>query len=164
MGGPGSYADMKTFCAAVVLLLSGCAHVSLDQAVTAHNVFRQMLLDASDSYSTMYRAAAEQALANAETADKAAASMKPYDAIVAALRAAQAAEQTLHVELEQCVAWNDENCDSARLGFACAATALDLLSTSYGQVSGGAYLYAATAVAKAQLTELAHGATCEALQ
>jgi hypothetical protein len=155
--------DMRTLCA-VALLLTGCAHVSIDSAVTAHNVFRQMLLDASDSYTTMYRAASAQEIATAETADKAEASLKPYDDIVSALRICQAAEQTLHAALEQCMASNDETCDGARLGFACAASALDLLSNSYGQVRGGATLYAATAVAKAQLLELANGATCEAAQ
>jgi hypothetical protein len=137
---------------------SGCGHVAIDQAITAHNVFRQMLLDASDSYKTMYGAAANKAMSGSDTEYE--TQMKPYDEIVSALRDCQAAEQTLRAILATCVSSGDETCDGSKIGFACAATALDSLSTSYGQIRGGAALYAATAIAKAQLTELANGAPC----
>ena len=144
----------------LALLLAGCGHLSLDNAVTAHNVFRQVLVDASDSYKTIYGAAAASFMNEKQDADYYAA-MKPYDEVVVALRSCQQAEQVLHGILEQCVASGDGTCDLARTGFACAASALDSLSSSYGQVRGGAPLYAATAIAKAQLLELANGATCE---
>lgn len=147
---------MRILALTLVAAISGCGHVSLNQAIVGHNVFRQMLLDASDAYSAVYIAISSQT-APAEYDKK----MKPYDDVGYALRAAQQAEVTLNVVLAQCVSANDETCDGARIGFACAASALDLLSTSYGQIRGGASLYAATAIAKAQLTELASGATCE---
>jgi ribosomal protein L18 len=142
-----------------VLLLCGCSHVRLDTAITAHNVFRQVVSDASDGYVALYGAAANNAMSKGE-ADYDAA-MKPYNAVVTALHVAKEAENVLHNVLDHCIAENDAKCDGSRIGFACAAAALDSLSNSYGQIRGGAPLYAATAVAKAQLLDLADGASCK---
>lgn len=139
-------------------LLAGCGHVSLDRVVTAHNIFRQVLITASDSYAVLYGENAAARMGESES-DYAAA-MKPYDAVVSAMRGCQTAERLLHDALEQCVAANDERCDVAKTGLACAAAALDTLSDSYGQIRGGASLYAAAAIAKAELLTLADGASC----
>ena len=144
----------------IALALVGCGHLSLGQAITAHNVFSQMVADASDAYSPLYGAAAAAHMGQDDPEYYKA--MLPYDDVVAALRACREAEITLNNVLAQCIAGGDGICDDSRVGFACAASALDLLSTSYGQIKGGAPLYAATAVAKTQLTELANGATCGA--
>jgi len=151
---------MRTLLVAALLLMTGCAHLYLAQSVPVHNVFRQVIVDAADVFKPLYEAAvAENAEKPTAEATKA---QEPYDAIVYALRACQEAENVLHGALAQCMASSDETCDVSRTGFACAAAALDLLSLSYGQIRGGAPLYAAAAIAKAQLTELANGATCEA--
>lgn len=143
----------------LITLLCGCSHIQLDTSITAHNVFRQIVTDASDGYAVLYGEAANSAMSKGEPDYRDA--MKPYDEVVASLRLAKEAENVLHNVLEHCVADGDDKCDGARIGFACAAAALDSLSTSYGQIRGGAPLYAATAVAKAQLLDLAAGASCK---
>jgi len=142
-----------------LVFLTSCGHVPLDRAITAHNIYKQMLVQASDAFTPIYAAAAATAMHHEQEADYV-REMEPYNGIVGALRDGKEAEQLLHDALNQCIARNDDKCDLARLGFACAATALDSLSVSYGQVKGGASLYAATAVAKATLQELAQDMEC----
>ena len=160
---PNTDLNMRTFCAITLLVFAGCAgHLSLAQAITAHNLFSRLLSDASDAYTPLYATVAAAELGKPQADADYYKAMKPYDDVVYALRACQEAENAVNGLLAQCVAAGDGDCSAARTGFACAASALDLLSTSYGQIKGGAPLYAATAVAKAQLIELANGATCEA--
>jgi hypothetical protein len=142
-----------------LVFLTGCSHIPLDKAITTHNIFKQVLVQASDAYSPIYAAAANAALQHDEEADYL-RDMAPYDRIVSALRDGKEAQQIIHGALSKCIANNDDRCDLARVGFACAANALDLLSESYGQVRGGATLYAATAIARTQLQELAQGMEC----
>lgn len=150
----------RPFQTIALVFLTGCGHVPLDNAITAHNVYRRMLIEASDAFTPIYAAAASGAMHNEEDVDYE-REMEPYNGVVRALRTGQEAEQVIHVALEHCIAMNDGSCDLASIGFACAATALDLLSDSFGQVKGGAPLFAAAAVLETQLRELAHGAACE---
>jgi hypothetical protein len=152
---------MRPLQAIAITFLMGCGHVQIDRAVSAHNIYRRMLVEASDAFTPIYAAAASGAMHNEEEVDYE-REMEPYNGVVRALRSGQEAEQVIHVALEHCIAMNDGTCDLAGIGFACAATALDLLSESFGQVQGGASLFAASAVLEMQLRELASGAACEA--
>lgn len=151
---------MRPLQAIALVFLTSCGHVRLDSAITAHNVYRRMLVEASDAFTPIYASAASGAMHNAEDVDYE-REMEPYNGVVRALRSGQEAEQVLHVALEHCIATNDGSCNLAAVGFACAASALDLLSDSFGQVKGGSALFAAAAVLETQLRELADGAACE---
>ena len=142
--------------------LSGCGHVRLDEAVTAHNVYRLLLLEADGSFAPFYGSAHvdHAALPDAEYES----AMEPYNVVGRALVVGKQAEQALHGALERCQAASDDECDLSRSAFACAADALASISHAYGQVQGGVALYAASAVAETQLRTLAAGAACEGVK
>jgi len=151
---------MKPLHALALTLLTACSHVPLDRAVVGHNIFRQVLVEASAVFAPAYEIAHAEAIQREKEADYV-RDMAPYNGVVSALRDGKEAEQILHDALNVCIAKNDVTCDLARLGFACAASSLDLISESYGQVRGGATLYAAAAIAEVQLRELAQDMKCE---
>lgn len=139
--------------------LTGCAHVRLDDAILAHNVYRRVLIEASDAFAPLYGAASSAAMSKPDAEYEAA--LKPYNGVARALDSGKHAEVAINFALKQCIADNDEQCDLARTGFACAATALEQLWHSYGQIPGGTSLYAVAAVAEQQLRALADGQPCQ---
>jgi hypothetical protein len=139
-------------------LVTSCAHVPTSDAVTAHNVYRRVLVEASDAFAPLYGAASAKSMAKGDADYEVA--LKPYNGVVRALDAGRHAEIAINVALTQCIAAGDEDCDIAKVGFACAVLALDDLWRSYGQIPGGVTFYAATAVTASQLRLLAGDAQC----
>lgn len=150
---------MRPLHAIALVFLTGCGTVRLDDAISAHNVYRQLLVEADSNFTPIHRAAHSIAIRHENEADYA-KEMEPYNGVVMALRTGKEAEQIIHDALSQCIASNEETCGAVRVGFACAASALSMLSESYGQVPGGTAMYAAAAVAEQQLRTLADNARC----
>lgn len=143
---------------AALALVTACAHVPTSEAVTAHNVYRRVLVEASDAFAPLYGAAAATSMAKSDAGYEAA--LKPYNGVVRALDAGRHAEIAINVALTQCLAAGDDDCDIAKVGFACAVLALDELWRSYGQIPGGVTFYAAAAMSASQLRMLAGDAQC----
>lgn len=150
---------MRPLHAIAVAFLTGCGTLSTNEAINAHNVYRQLLVEASANFTPVHSAAHTLAMRHENEADYV-SEMEPYNGVVMALRTGKEAEQIIHDALAQCIARDEDTCSGVRIGFACAANALDMLSDSYGQVPGGTALYAAAAVAEQQLRTLADNVTC----
>lgn len=150
---------MKPLQAIALAFLTGCGTLSTNEAISAHNVYRQLLIEASSNFSPVHSAAHTLAMRHEKEADYV-REMAPYNGVVQALRAGKEAEQAIHDALSQCIARDEESCGAVRVGFACAASALSTLSESYGQVPGGSAMFAAAAVAEQQLRTLADNASC----
>jgi len=143
---------------AALALLTACSHVPIDEAVTAHNVYRRVLVDASDAFAPLYGAVSAEHMGRADADYEAA--LKPYNGVARALDAGRHAELALNVALSQCLAAGSDSCDAAQAGFACAVKALEDLWRSYGQIPGGVPFYAAAAVTASQLRMLAGDKHC----
>lgn len=152
---------MRHILLLAMLLTAACATgAELQHAVSVHNVFRQVVLDADRAYAPVYAEA--QHVADTEFPDDEAAygkAMQPYDGVLNALVVAKQAEQAVHLGLEQWQAAADKRgvLDET---YACAADAVDRLTLALGQVPKGTLLYAATFAVSAQLRALADGAAC----
>lgn len=142
----------------MLALVTACAHVPTADAVTAHNVYRRVLVESSDAFAPLYGAASAKSMAKSDIDYEKA--LQPYNGVVRALEAGRHAEIAINVAVTQCLAAGDDDCDIARVGFACAVMALEELWRSYGQIPGGIPFYAATAVTASQLRMLAGDAQC----
>lgn len=143
----------------IVALATACSHVPIEDAVLGHNVYRRVLVEASDGFAPLYGAvsAASMSQDDATYEDK----LRPYNGVVRALEAGRHAEIALNTAITACLASGDDSCDTAQVGFACAVHALDELWRSYGQIPGGVTFYSAAAVTASQLRMLAGDARCE---
>lgn len=154
---------MKPLHAIALVFLTGCGTLRTDEAISAHNVYRRLLVEASSNYAPIHSAAHTLAMRHEHEVDYL-REMEPYNGVAKALQSGKEAEQAIHDAISQCIEREDETCDAVRVGFACAASALDLLSESYGQVPGGSALYAAAAVAEQHLRVLADNANCPVMR
>jgi hypothetical protein len=144
-----------------LVVLTGCVSAPrYEAAVSAHNMFRQVILTADQVFAPIYKTAAETALEAAPSDEAYRKAMMPYEAFATALIAARDAEVIAQKALVQCSSNPDGECDLARTAFACGRDALGALSQAGGQVTNMAVVFAVTYVAEQQLDRLAEGATC----
>lgn len=141
-------------------LLAGCAHApQYEDAVFAHNMFRQVILSADQVFAPAYQAAATRAMEMHPSDADYRKAMVHYDAFADALIAARNAERLGYTALEQC-SDTPTHCDMARIAFACGHDALQAVARAGGQIADTALVFAAASVAAAELGRLADGAVC----
>lgn len=133
---------------------------ALDQAVSVHNVFRQVVLDGDAAYAPIYASA--QHAADVEFPNDQASyakAMQVYDSVLNALVDAKIAEGVMRTALEQWQASADKR-GVLDTTYACAADAVDKLSLALGQLPQGTPFYAAAFAVGAQLRALSDGSAC----
>lgn len=145
----------------LALVLSACATgPSIDQAVSVHNVFRQVVLDGDAAYAPIYASA--QHAADVEFPGDSASygkAMQVYDGVLAALVDAKVAERLMRAAIEQWLAAADKS-GVLESTYACAADAVDKLALALGQLPKGSPFYAAAFAVSAQLRALGGSAAC----
>ena len=153
---------MRFLILATLAVTSACASgsVSHDDAVTMHNVLRQVIIDADAAYAPVLA----EALAKADAVNPGddlnyESAVAPWKAVTAALTAAKIVEQAMRLSLVQ---WTAAAAGSGvePETFACAAGAMTRLANAFGQLPAGSALYSAAFVVSAQLRSMADGSTC----
>ena len=146
---------------AVTFTSTSCASgPPIDQAITVHNVFRQVLLDFDAELAPLIRDADAQAMQTADGDMKVyAAAMQPWQDAVQSLGVARQAEQAIHLGLQQWAATGEDG-KVLRETYACAANAVQAVTEKFGVLPKGRVLYAASFAIAAQLRAQAAGAEC----
>lgn len=139
----------------------GCATgPEYQQAVSVHNVFRQVVLDGDAAYAPIYASAQHAADVDfpndSQSYGKA---MQVYDGVLNALVVAKQTEQAMRVALEQWEATAEKH-GVLDVTYACAADAVDRLALALGQLPKGSPFYAAAFAVGAQLRALGGSSTC----
>lgn len=133
---------------------------TIDQVVSVHNVFRQVVLDGDAAYALIYASA--QHAADVEFPNDQAAygkAMQVYDGVLSAMVDAKVAERLMHTAIEQWQAAADKR-GVLDVTYACSADAVDRLALALGQLPKGSPFYAAAFAVGAQLRALGGSSAC----